>query len=98
DDGLKALTGLNQLRGLGADGTALTDAGLVHLKAFPALESLGAGVSGVTDTGLKTLAELQTLKWLNLRGATVSADEIQALHRARLECRIESDHGTFEPQ
>ncbi|HJZ92631.1 MAG TPA: protein kinase [Gemmataceae bacterium] len=98
DDGLKALTGLNQLRGLGADGTALTDAGLVHLKAFPALESLGAGVSGVTDTGLKTLAELQTLKWLNLRGATVTADGIQALHRALPECRIESDHGTFEPQ
>jgi tRNA A-37 threonylcarbamoyl transferase component Bud32 len=98
DDGLKAFTGLKQLRGLGADGTALTDTGLVHLKAFPGLESLGAGAPGVTDTGLKTLAELRTLKWLNLRGATVTADGVQDLHRALPECRIESDHGTFEPQ
>jgi eukaryotic-like serine/threonine-protein kinase len=98
DDGLRALTGLKQLRGIGADGTALTDAGLIHLKAFPGLDAIGMGTPGVTDTGLKALAELRTLKWLNLRGATVTADGIQALHRALPECRIESDHGTFEPQ
>jgi len=98
DGGLKELTTHRRLRGLGADGTGVTDAGLVHLKEFPHLESLGIGTPAITDTGLKTLAEIKTLKWLNLRPTRATAEGVKSLHQALPECRIESDHGTFEPQ
>jgi len=98
DAGLKELTGLKRLRGLGADGTALTDAGLVHLKAFPNLESVGIGAPAVSDIGLKIVAELKTLKWVNLRHTKTTAEGVKGLHRALPECHIESDHGIFEPQ
>jgi hypothetical protein len=98
DAGLKSLTGLKRLRRLGADGTLLTDAGVAHLTAFPDLESLGLGVPGVTDAGLRAMVGLKNLKWLNLRQATVTADGVRALHMALPQCRIESDHGIFEPK
>ncbi|HKA05900.1 MAG TPA: hypothetical protein VKD71_01500, partial [Gemmataceae bacterium] len=97
DDGLKALTGLTRLRTLGVDGTGLTDAGVAHLKAFPHLESLGIGATSVSDAGLKTLAELKNLKWLNVRQTKATADAVKALHKALPACRVESDHGIFEP-
>ena len=97
DDGLKALSGLIRLRALGADGTGLTDEGVSQLKSFPHLESLGIGATSISDVGLKAIGELKNLKWLNVRQTKATADGVKDLHKALPACRVESDHGVFEP-
>jgi Leucine-rich repeat (LRR) protein len=67
DDGLKELTKLKNLRKLGLRGSKITNAGLKHLKAFDKLEHLELGSNlGITDEGAPAIAELKTLKYLDI--------------------------------
>lgn len=62
DEWLKKLHGQEQLRVLQLSGTAVTSAGLVHLKDLTNLERLNVCLTAVDDDGLKHLAKLTKMK------------------------------------
>ncbi len=68
DEGLAQLVGFTELRSLNLAGNMpkITDAGLVHLKAFKKLETLLVPPVAATDKGLAEVAELTTLKSLDI--------------------------------
>jgi len=97
DRGLVAISKLQPLHWLSVKGSAISDAGLANLQRLPNLEGLSIESTAITDAGLEHLAALQKLKRLDLRGTKVTADAVKKLAAALPKCRIESDHGTFEP-
>jgi hypothetical protein len=62
DDWLKKLAGQDRLRRLELSGTAVTSAGLVHLKDLTGLEWLNVCLTAVDDRGLKHLAGLTHMR------------------------------------
>ncbi|MCE9561005.1 MAG: SMP-30/gluconolactonase/LRE family protein [Planctomycetes bacterium] len=62
DDWLKKLAGQDQLRRLELSGTAVTSAGLVHLKELKNLEILNVCLTAVSDDGFEHLAGLTKMK------------------------------------
>ncbi len=62
DDWLKQLVGQDQLRRLELSGTAVTSAGLVHLKELKNLEILNVCLTAVSDDGFEHLAGLTKMK------------------------------------
>ena len=77
-----------------ADGASIASA----VSKFPRLRFLGLSFGAIDDAGLKYFTDLKQIRSLKLTGCKkLSAAAIQALHQALPNCRIESDHGTFEP-
>jgi len=62
DDWLKQLAGETELRRLELSGTAITSAGLVHLKELKKLEVLNVCLTAVDDRGFEHLAGLTRMK------------------------------------
>ncbi len=62
DDWLKILAGQDQLRRLELSGTAVTSAGLVHLKGLTNLERLNVCLTAVDDRGFEHLAGMTKMK------------------------------------
>ncbi len=60
------------LHWLDAAGTAITDAGLSHLRSMPNLTRLHLERTAITDAGLEHLAGLGQLEYLNLFGTPIS--------------------------
>lgn len=71
DDTLKLLVGQDQLRRLEVSGTAVTSAGLVHLKDLTNLQFLNVCLTAVSDDGFEHLANLT-----KMRRMTVCASKI----------------------
>jgi sugar lactone lactonase YvrE len=71
DETLKLLAGQDALRRLEVSGTAVTSAGLVHLKALTALQFLNACLTAVDDEGLAHLGAL-----VKMRRMTVCSSKI----------------------
>ncbi|MCH2200836.1 MAG: PQQ-binding-like beta-propeller repeat protein [Fuerstiella sp.] len=88
DDALVHLAALTELRELDLSLTNVTDSGLVHIADLPLLEKFSidshAGFSKpvVTNAGLKTISRLQTLEYLSVVGARVTAAGIRELETA----------------
>jgi len=72
DEWLKKLHGQEQLRGLQLSGTAVTSAGLVHLKDITTLERLNVCLTAVDDEGLKHLAKLTKMKRMAVCSSSVT--------------------------
>ena len=72
DEWLKKLHGQEQLRVLQLSGTAVTSAGLVHLKDLTNLERLNVCLTTVDDEGLKHLAKLNKMKRLAVCSSKVT--------------------------
>ncbi len=64
---------------------------------LPALDELVVSHNALTDDDAKRLESLTQLARLTLTGNEISAAAIASLHNALPECRIISDHGSFEP-
>lgn len=62
DDWLKRLDGQDRLRRLELSGTAVTSAGLAHLRGLTDLEVLNVCLTAVDDRGLEHLAGLTTMR------------------------------------
>jgi sugar lactone lactonase YvrE len=62
DDWLKRLAGQDRLRRLELSGTAVTSAGLAHLKGLTGLEWLNVCLTAVDDRGLEHLAGLTRMR------------------------------------
>lgn len=89
DDTLKNLRKLDRLKELDLSDTAITDAGLAILKELPALESLRLKNTAITDAGFReSLAEKESLKRLDLTGAGVEAETVDAWRKAKPGRRV----------
>ncbi len=88
DNALVHLASLVELRELELSLANVTDPGLVHIAGLPHLEKLaldshaGFGKPIITDEGLKTIARLETLEYLSLVGARVTAAGVRELESA----------------
>jgi hypothetical protein len=84
DATLEHLKGMSRLRELDLNGTKVTDAGLATLRGLPALESLRLRDTAVTDKGFRdSLATMETLRQLDLRGTGVSREAVQEWKEAK---------------
>jgi serine/threonine protein kinase/Leucine-rich repeat (LRR) protein len=97
---IEQIPAMSQLRSLTighstADGAAIANAA----KRLPQLETLNLNYNDRLDAaGLTHLATLTSIKRLILPGTPkLTAANIESLHTALPNCRIESDFGTFEP-
>jgi len=59
------------LKSLDLTQSAVTDAGVQHLAAFPALSELNLSETKVTGAGLVVLDRLPELEWLGLKGTSI---------------------------
>jgi len=64
-------TTLTSLKSLDLTRSAVTDAGVQHLAAFPALSELNLSETRVTAAGLVVLDRLPELEWLGLKGTSI---------------------------
>lgn len=77
---------LPELRDIGIEFAALTDAGLAHLARERKLERLNLYGTGITDAGLAQLGSLPKLKDLNVAGTQVT---IAGINRCLQNCPLE---------
>jgi len=79
DDTLKLLAGQDHLRVLQLSGTAVTSAGLVHLKDLKNLERLNVCLTAVSDDGLEHLAGLTNMKRMTVCASKITGSSFQHL-------------------
>ncbi|HEV3023929.1 MAG TPA: hypothetical protein VGX76_15750 [Pirellulales bacterium] len=70
------------------DRAQVSDAGLVHLQAFPELQLLSLDSTQVTDAGLPYLKTLTGLRSLDLSNTLVTAAGVDELQEALPHCEI----------
>lgn len=80
---------LAAVRRLDLSATAISDAGLESIAAFPGLEQLALDDTAITSTGAKSLQELTRLSWLGLRNTGVGWLAVRSLKRALPEVDIQ---------
>jgi hypothetical protein len=77
DQGISTLANIHSLRGLGLEGTSITDAGVDVMAARMKLTSVNvANCGGVTQNGIRALARCPSLKKLSFSGDRWTQDEI----------------------
>lgn len=69
-------------------GTAITDAGRVHLAVLGRLDSLCLSDTAITDAGLVRLANMRRLKWLGLSGTKVTDAAVKRFQQTLPKCQI----------
>lgn len=95
DAGLKALSGLQELRWLDLYGSRVTDAGIGALASLPKLKCLDLSLVALTDRGIAQLANLPELQELSLvfsegfAGPKVGETGLAALIRANRLRRLD---------
>jgi hypothetical protein len=82
NDDLKVLKGFPQLEWLSLNNTAITDAGLAHVKDLKKLKTLGLADTRITDKGLDYLKGLKNLDALNLNGTKVSQQGVARIQKS----------------
>ncbi|GIW88132.1 MAG: hypothetical protein KatS3mg108_2456 [Isosphaeraceae bacterium] len=86
DATLEALEGLERLRELDLNGTAITDAGLAAVARLPALESLRLADTAIMDGGFREhLFQLERLRELDLRRTAVKSATVREWRKGRPE-------------
>jgi hypothetical protein len=72
DDTLKLLAGQDELRRLELSGTAVTSAGLVHLKGLTNLERFNVCLTAVSDAGFEHLAGLTKMRRMTVCSSKIT--------------------------
>lgn len=72
DDWLKQLAGQDQLRRLEVSGTAVTSAGLIHLKELTNLERLNVCLTACDDRGFEHLAGMTRMKRMTICASKIT--------------------------
>ena len=72
DDWLKQLAGQDQLRRLEVSGTAVTSAGLIHLKELTNLERLNVCLTACDDRGFEHLAGMNRMKRMTICASKIT--------------------------
>jgi sugar lactone lactonase YvrE len=79
DDWLKKLAGQDYLRRLELSGSAVTSAGLIHLKDLKALERLNVCLTAVDDRGFEHLAGLTKMRRMTICASKITGSGFQHL-------------------
>jgi sugar lactone lactonase YvrE len=79
DEWLKNLAGQDRIRRLELSGTAITSAGLVHLKGLHGLEILNTCLTAVDDRGFEHLAGLTKIKRMVICASKITGSGFQHL-------------------
>ena len=79
DDWLKLVEGQKDLRKLSLSGTAVTSAGLVHLKDLTNLEALNVCLTAVDDEGLAYLTSLDKMRRMTVCASQVTGSGFRHL-------------------
>ena len=86
DDWLKNITEQTELRRLELSGTAVTSAGLIHLKHLTKMERLNVCLTAVDDRGFEHLAGMTNMKRMVICASKITGAGFQHLHAlARIE-------------
>ena len=80
------------------EGTQVTDAGLANFKDLKQISSIRLANTRVGDAGLGHFKNVERIDQLDLRKTKITAAKFEELKKAFPKCRIESDHGTYEPK
>ena len=80
DETLKLLTGQDALRRLELSGTAVTSAGLVHLKDLTSLQFLNVCLTAVSDDGFEHLAKLTNMRRMTICASKITGSGFQHLN------------------
>ncbi len=72
DDWLKQLAGQDQLRRLEVSGTAVTSAGLIHLKELTNLERLNVCLTACDDRGFENLSGMTRMKRMTICASKIT--------------------------
>ncbi len=80
------------------EGTQVTDAGLANFKDLKQISGIKLANTRVGDAGLGHFKNVESIDQLDLRKTKVTAAKFEELKKAFPKCRIESDHGTYEPK
>src|SRR4051794_36797051 len=95
--GLKAIARLPKLNALVLGSSPLTPQDLAIFESLP-LESLELRTtSTVDDSFVPALGRFKSLRQLFVTGDKLTPAGLEQLNKALPKCRIESDHGTWEP-
>jgi hypothetical protein len=97
DQTLESVGRLSHLESLWLNGTAVTDAGMVHLKGMSRLSDLTLGAVGVTDAGLAQLTGLSNLRTLHVTGSRVTDTGVLALEEALPRLQILREEDVVDP-
>ncbi len=98
DAGLANFQGRKNLTQLILNGTQVSDAGLANFQDCKNLTLLLLNGTQVSDAGLAHFKDCKNLTHLNLQKTKVTAAKFEELKKAFPKCKIESDHGTYEPK
>lgn len=79
DETLKLLVGQEDLRRLELSGTAVTSAGLVHLKGLTGLQFLNVCLTAVDDTGFANLSALVQMRRMTVCASKITGSGFQHL-------------------
>jgi sugar lactone lactonase YvrE/Leucine-rich repeat (LRR) protein len=80
DDWLKNIADQSELRRLEISGTAVTSAGLIHLKHLTNLDRLNICLTAVDDRGFEHLAELTKMRRMVVCSSKITGAGFQHLH------------------
>lgn len=72
--------------------------GFTHFKNCKNLKCICLFTTYVGDAGLAHLMDCKNLSHLQLQKTKVTAAKFEELKKLYPKCRIESDHGTYEPK
>ena len=99
DDWLKQLAGQDRLRRLEVSGTAVTSAGLIHLKELTNLERLNVCLTACDDRGFEHLAGMTKMKRMTICASKITGSgfahlqEMKQLESINLHSAPASDAG-----
>jgi Leucine-rich repeat (LRR) protein len=96
--GMQDIGTLTNLKFLNLSLTQVDDIGLRDLKNLLQLGDVSLeGCKNVNESGLIELHVLKSLRELNIKGTKITPTGFEQLKKALPKCRIQSDHGTYEP-
>jgi len=100
DSGVRALCGIKSLKGLGLEGTAITDVGCEAMASQARLTGVNvANCSNVTLRGIARLAASESLQEISFSADTLTQEEAVGLIGSFKNirwCRIVDQHGKFD--
>ena len=97
DAGLANFKDCKNLTALYLSYTSVSDAGMASFKDCKNLTVLHLSSTQAGDAGLANFKDCKNLSQILLKKTKVTAAKFEELKKAFPKCKIESDHGTYEP-
>jgi hypothetical protein len=91
DAGLAAVQKIRPLTRIWLEGAPVSDASMAGFKTMPNIEAIGLANTAITDQALEHLAEVSTLRELDILGCNqLTPDGVRAFRQAQPNCKLET--------